>query len=263
MLLANKNAIVYGAGGAVGGAVARAFAHHGARVFLAGRHLAPVQAVARIITSAGGTAEAAEVDALEEQSILDHFDLVEKKAGQVDISFNAIGIPQPGIQGIPLTELPVDSFLLPVVSYVKSHFLTSRSAARHMIAKGSGVILMHTPSPAREGTPLVGGMAPAWAAMEALSRNLSAEFGAQGVRAVCFRTTGMPETATIDVVFGLHAKAIGMTREQFQALMEGMSHRRRSTTLKELTDAAVFAASDMGAGITGAVLNLTGGKAVD
>jgi enoyl-[acyl-carrier-protein] reductase (NADH) len=73
----------------------------------------------------------------------------------------------------------------------------------------------------------------------------------------------MPETPTIDFVFGVHAKAMGIPREQFQALMEGMSHTRRSTTLAELANVAVFIASDLASGMTGTVANLTGGKIVD
>ena len=69
MLLENKNAVIYGAGGAVGGAVARAFAREGARLFLVGRRRAPVEAVAREIVSAGGFAEAADVDALDEVEV--------------------------------------------------------------------------------------------------------------------------------------------------------------------------------------------------
>jgi NAD(P)-dependent dehydrogenase (short-subunit alcohol dehydrogenase family) len=63
-----------------------------------------------------------------------------------------------------------------------------------------GGILMHTPEPARIGVPLLGGMAPAWAAVEALCRSFSAEFAAQGIRAVCLRTTGLPETETIKII---------------------------------------------------------------
>jgi enoyl-[acyl-carrier-protein] reductase (NADH) len=132
-----------------------------------------------------------------------------------------------------------------------------------MIERRSGVILMHTPEPARMGAPLVGGMSVAWAAMEALSRSLSAELAAQGIRAVCLRSTGIPETRTIDFVFGVHAKAMGIAREQFQALMEGMSHTRRSSTLAEVANVAVFLASDLASGMTGTVANATGGKSVD
>jgi enoyl-[acyl-carrier-protein] reductase (NADH) len=129
--------------------------------------------------------------------------------------------------------------------------------------RGSGVILMHTPEPARIGLPLVGGMGPAWASMEALTRSLSAELAARGLRAVCLRSSGIPETSTIDVVFDLHARALGIGRMDFLKLVESRSHRQRSTSLADLTGAAVFLASDAAAGITGTVVNLTGGLAAD
>lgn len=263
MLLKGKVIVVYGAGGAVGSAVSRAFAKEGAQVFATGRRLEPVTRVVKEIIAAGGTAEAAQVDALDEQAVEHHLDDVIKKAGKIDVSFNAIGIPQQGIQGIPLAELSVDSFTLPVTTYAKSQFVTARAAARRMTAHHSGVILMHTPEPARLGAPLVGGMGPAWAAMEGLSRGLSAELASQGVRSLVLRTTGMPETATIDLVFDLHAKPAGMTRQQFQSLIEGMTHRRQSTTLAELADVAAFLASDRANAMTGTVANLTGGAIVD
>lgn len=262
-LLENKTAVVYGAGGPVGSAIARAFGGEGANVFLTGRQLPVIEAVAQDIRRAGGKAEAAQVDALDEQAVETHLSGVVQKASRLDISFNAIGIPQQGIQGIPLAELSVESFAAPANTYLRSHFLTGRAAARRMLPNKSGVILMHTPEPARLGFSLVGGMGPAWAAMEGLSRSFSAEWAPQGVRSVVLRSTGLPETKTIDVVFGLHAKGVGITREQFQAMVESMSHRRRSTTLEELAKAAVFVASDRASAMTGTVANLTGGMIVD
>jgi NAD(P)-dependent dehydrogenase (short-subunit alcohol dehydrogenase family) len=263
MLLESKNAIIYGASGAVGGAVARAFAREGARVFLTGRDLGAIDALAKEISAAGGTAETAQVDALDEEAVESHLEAVVDKAVTVDISFNAIGIPQQGMQGIPFTELSVKSFALPITTYAQAHFITGRAAARRMIAARSGVVLMHTPEPARLGVPLLGGMSPAWAAMESLSRGFSAEWAPYGVRAVCLRTSGMEETSTIDVVFGLHAKAHGITQEEFRAATAANSHRKRATTLVELGEVAAFVASDRAAAMTGTVANLTGGIIVD
>jgi NAD(P)-dependent dehydrogenase (short-subunit alcohol dehydrogenase family) len=264
MLLENKNAVIYGAGGAIGGAVARAFAREGARVFLTGRRLQTVNVVAEQISAAGGVVEADEVDALDEASVEKHIGAVVKKASRIDISFNAIGIPatevaRQGMQGIPFTELPVEAFSLPLTTYPRAHFVTAKAAARRMVEQRSGVILMHTPEPARLGVPLLGGMGPAWAAMEALCRSLSAEVASSGVRVVCLRSTGLPETPTIEVVFGIHAKVLGITPKQFQELLESRSHTRRSTTLTQLTSAAVLMASDLANGMTGTVANLTGG----
>ncbi|VBA42229.1 Gluconate 5-dehydrogenase [Mycobacterium attenuatum] len=263
MLLDNKNAVIYGAGGAVGSAVARAFAREGARVFVTGRRLDGIEGLANEIRAAGGSAEAARVDALDERAVTNHLDAVVDTAGTVDISFNAIGIPQQGMQGIPLTDLAVESFSLPITTYARAHFVTGRAAARHMIDQKSGVVLMHTPEPARLGIPLLGGMSPAWAAMEALNRSFSAEWASHGVRAVCLRTTGIEETPTIDVVFGLHANAYQVTSEEFAATMAANSHRKHATTLVELTQAAVFLACDRAAAMTGTVANLTGGIIVD
>jgi NAD(P)-dependent dehydrogenase (short-subunit alcohol dehydrogenase family) len=264
MLLENKNAVIYGAGGAVGGAVARTFAREGARVFLTGRNLTKVETVAKDIIEAGGKVETAQVDALDERAVEEHIAAVVKKAGTIDISFNAITpVPQPGTQGIPIAQLSVESFTAPITAYMRSYFLTARAAARRMVENKSGVILVHTPEPARLGAPLVGGMGPAWAAMEAFNRNLSAEFGSYGIRAVCIRSSGLPETHTIEVVFGLHAKAMGIPQDQFLKFVESMTHRKRSSTLAEVANAAVFVASDKASGMTGTVANLTGGMIVD
>ena len=126
MLLENKNVVIYGAAGAVGSAVARAFAREGARLFLTGRDLGALDALAKEITAAGGAAETAEVDALDGKAVTDHVDDVVDKTATVDISFNAIGIPQQGMQGIPLTELSVDNFAAPINIYARAHFVTGQ-----------------------------------------------------------------------------------------------------------------------------------------
>ncbi len=92
MLLENKNAVIYGAGGDVGSAVAPAFAGGGARVVLVGRTLGPLEAVAEEITQGGGMAEVAQVDALDGQAVEQQMDEVVQKAGSIDISFDVIGI---------------------------------------------------------------------------------------------------------------------------------------------------------------------------
>jgi NADP-dependent 3-hydroxy acid dehydrogenase YdfG len=174
MLLNNKVAVIYGAGGGIGGAVARAFASEGAELFLTGRRPAPVEAVAAEVVSAGGYAEAAEVDALDEQAVDEHLQSVIDKTSRIDISFNAVGIPNARIVGVPLVELDVEQFSLPITTYATSYFLTARMAARRMVANRSGVIMTVTALHSRTGIPLVGGYGPAMAAKEALTRDLSA-----------------------------------------------------------------------------------------
>ncbi|WP_371780972.1 SDR family NAD(P)-dependent oxidoreductase [Streptosporangium subroseum] len=261
MMLKDKVAVIYGAGGAIGGAVARAFAAEGARVFLTGRLQAPVEAVTKEIVFDGGFAEAAEVDALDEQAVDRHLRSVIDQAGRVDISFNAVGVPDLEILGVPLAELDVERFSLPITTYMTSYFLTARLAARHMIPNKSGVIMTVTALPARMGSRLNGGYGPAQAAKEALTRDLSAELAPQGIRVVGLRPHGMPETSTMREAF--EAKAAGMTWEQFEGYLAGTTHPRRVMTLDEVANTAVFMASDKASGMTGTTVNLTMGSLDD
>jgi NAD(P)-dependent dehydrogenase (short-subunit alcohol dehydrogenase family) len=150
---------------------------------------------------------------------------------------------------------------LPIAAYTQSNFLTARSAARRMSAKKSGVILTITGVPGRLGFPNVGGSGPAYAAVEALSRSLSAELAPQGIRVVCLMPHAIPETATIRENFARYAKAAGCSQAEYQARFESMTHLRRLTTLAELADTAAFMASDHASSITGTTINLSGGGA--
>jgi NAD(P)-dependent dehydrogenase (short-subunit alcohol dehydrogenase family) len=263
MLLKDKVAVIYGAGGDVGGAVARAFAREGAKLFLSGRTLPKVEVVAADIVGRGGVAEAAEVDALDEQAVEKYVGAVAEKAGTIDISFCAIAISKALPQRVPLLELPAEEFALPIATYAHAHFLTARSAARRMVARRSGVILTITATPSRMAFPNAGGSAPAFAAVVALTRTLSAELGPQGVRVVCLMPNAMPETGTIRENFAKFAKAAGITPAEYLERIVSMTHLRRLTTLEELANVAVFMASDQASAMTGTVANLTGGAVVE
>ena len=260
MLLEDKVAVIYGAAGAIGGAVSRAFAAEGARVFLTGRKRGPVDVVAKEI---GDPAEVAEVDALDERVIDEHLRTVVEDAGRVDISFNAIGIPDPEILGVPMVDLDVEWFSRPIEAYARSYFLTARLAARRMVEARSGVIMTVTAIPSRAGFPFQGGYGPAQAAKEALTRSLSAELAPHGIRVVGLRPNGLPETDTLKEAFGSRALALGTTWEQWQEVLAGRTHPRRLSTLAELGDMAAFMASDGARGMTGTTVNLSMGTLDD
>jgi 3-oxoacyl-[acyl-carrier protein] reductase len=192
MLLEGKNAVIYGGGGSIGGAVARAFGREGARVFLAGRTQAKLDAVAEDIRSEGGKAETAEVDALDEKAVDEHADGVAAAAGSLDVSFNLI--THPAVHGTPLAEMEVDDFMSSVVTALRSSFITSRAAARHMVRQKSGVILTFGGS----GDPMrdyyIGGTQVAFEALEVLRKQLAVELGKQRIRTLTLRTSGVPET---------------------------------------------------------------------
>lgn len=190
MPLENKNAIICGAGGAVGGAVAHALARDGAAVFLVGRTLAPVRAVAEEISSEGGTAEAAQVEALDEQAITRHVAGVAATAGRIDILFSAIGMED--VQGTPPLDLAADDFAHPVIAAARTQFLKARTVARHMVQQRSGVIISITAEPTPAAN--LGGFMAACTSVQALWRGLACELGPHGIRLAIVRSAGSPDT---------------------------------------------------------------------
>jgi NAD(P)-dependent dehydrogenase (short-subunit alcohol dehydrogenase family) len=134
--------------------------------------------VAEDITRAGGSAEVAQVDALDEQSVERHLGEVVQKTGGIDISFNAIGIGY--VQGTALVEMALEEFTQPIADVMKTQFLTATAAARHLSQKGSGVILAITATPGRRFIPNSGSFGVACAAIENLCRQLAGELGPRG-----------------------------------------------------------------------------------
>ncbi|HZN70632.1 MAG TPA: SDR family oxidoreductase [Micromonosporaceae bacterium] len=251
MLLERKNAIVYGGGGAIGGAVARAFAREGARVHLAGRTLAPLDTVAEEIRAAGGKAETSIVDALDEAAVDAHADAVAVSAGSLDISFNLISFGD--VQGTPLVEMSLADFEQPVHNHVRTMFLTSRAAARHMIRQRSGVILTF----GGYGDPLrdyyLGGLQVAFGAVESFRRNLAAELGRYGIRVLNLQTGGVVDT--------IPANMPG--RDAIVESIESQTMLGRAATFEDVGNVAVFAASDLARSMTATKLNITCGSEID
>jgi 3-oxoacyl-[acyl-carrier protein] reductase len=254
VLLENRNAVIYGGGGSIGGAVARAFAREGARVFLAGRTPARLEAVAEEIRSAGGTVEAAQVDALDERAVDQHADAVAADAGGIDISFNLIAHPY--THGIALAEMAVDDFLAPVQTAARTTFLTARAAARHMIPRRSGVILAFGGPGDRSG-PMrdyyLGGTQVAFDAIETIRRQLAAELGPHGIRVVTLASGGVPES----LPEGIEG------RREIVEMIEGQTLLGRAATLEDVGNAAAFAASDWARSMTAAIINVSCGALVD
>jgi 3-oxoacyl-[acyl-carrier protein] reductase len=258
MLLDGRNAVIYGGGGAIGGAVARAFAREGARVHLAGRTLGPLERVAEQVRAAGGTAEVAQVDALDEAAVDAHADQVAASAGSIDIAFNLIS--HGDVQGTPLVELSLADFERPVHTAVRTMFLTSRAVARHMIRQGSGVILTFGGTGGRD--PLrhvfsggyqihLGGTQVAFGAVDVLRRQLACELGPHGIRVVTLDSAGVPETLGDE-----------WREAMTEALVEG-TMLKRAVTLEDVGNVAVFAASDWARAITATSLNITAGREAD
>ncbi|MEO7211471.1 SDR family oxidoreductase [Mucilaginibacter sp.] len=253
MMLQNKNAVIYGAGGSLGGAVAKAFAAAGARVFLTGRNLASVQKIADEIIALGGLAEAAQVDAFDESAINSHLDAVIQKAGTVNISFNLAGVDVK--QGVPLVSLSTDEFVLPVTQTLQTRFLTAKAAGNAMMKQGSGVILSLTATPGGIGYPFTAGFAVACTAVECFSANLAAELGVYGVRVVNIRSGGSPDSKVFKDALESIPDEMGGVLSQ----MENDTMLKAMPLMADIANTAVFLASDMAGKITGVTIDVTSG----
>lgn len=249
MLLENKVAVIYGAGGSIGGAVARAFAQEGARVFLAGRTRSKLDTVAGEIRAHGGVADTAVVDALDERAVDEYVDAVVEQAGYIDISFNVIDY---GDAQEPLMEISVEDFIQPIATAMRTQFLTTRAAARHMIGRGSGVILAFGGS-GPQTLPGLGGFKIALDAIEGLRRQWACELGQHGIRVVTLKTGGVPET--------IPDNATGM--DEIIASITQATLLNRTATLADVGNVAAFVASDHARTITSTEVNISCGAIVD
>ena len=248
MLLEGKTAIVYGAGGAIGSAVARAYARHGASVHLAGRTVPGCEEVARRIRQDGGTAHVARVDVLDRAAVGQHADAVAAEGG-IDVCFNATA--NDDVQGTPLATMPFEDFLRPVTKAVTAHFNIATAVGRQMTRGRRGVILVMAGG--REAIPGLGGSHVAWAALAGLCRQLAAEFGPQGVRVNWLLSPGSPGPGGSGEQAGPDATGPD----------DGGLLARHMPSYDEVGNVAAFVSSDWAATMTATEINLTGGAVVD
>jgi NAD(P)-dependent dehydrogenase (short-subunit alcohol dehydrogenase family) len=249
MLLENKVAVIYGAGGPIGGAVAHAFAREGARVFLAGRTKSKLSTVADEIRSNGGVVNTAVVDALDQASVDQYVNAAVEQAGSIDISFNAISY---GDVQEPLLEIAVDDFLQPISTATRAQFLTTRAAARHMVKHGAGVIL-YFGGGGPQTLPGLGGFKVALDAVESLRRQWACEFGRHGIRVVTLKTGGMPESISDSFA----------EKDTVAASIEQQTLLGRAATLADVGNVAAFVASDQTRTLTATEANISCGAIVD
>ncbi len=249
MLLEKKVAVIYGAGGSIGGAVARAFAREGARVFLAGRTKAKLDQVAGAIRAQGGVADTAVIDALDERIVNDYVDGVVKQTGFIDISFNLISY---GDIQLPLTEISVEDFLQPITIAMRTQFLTTRAAVRHMIKRGSGVILAFGGG-GPQTLPGLGGFKVALDAIEGLRRQWACELGQHGIRVITLKTAGIAETLPDNVP----------DRDEIIRSIQQAALLNRTATLADVGNVAAFVASDLACSMTATEVNISCGALID
>jgi NAD(P)-dependent dehydrogenase (short-subunit alcohol dehydrogenase family) len=263
-ILNGKHAVVFGAGGTIGAAVAKEFAAEGAEVFLSGRTRANVEAVAKHITSNGGRAHTAVVDTVDDAAVNRYINSIVNETGKIDIMIDVAGpLAKEYGNGKFAVDLPVEEFMVPLATMVRSRFITARSAARQMIKAHSGVIILVTGSPARPHVPGGTAIGAAFAAMENLAGSLAFEISQFGVRVVCLRTLANIDSRSIQDTMDFVAGQLNITKDQAIAQIAQSNFLKVPATVSDTANGAVLLASDRARMLTGTVLNATAGAVLD
>jgi NAD(P)-dependent dehydrogenase (short-subunit alcohol dehydrogenase family) len=258
MLLKDKVAVIYGAGGAVGSAVAGTFAAEGATIYLAGRTPAKLEAVRTAIVAGGGKAIVAPVDALDADAVQSHADRIAAEAGRIDIAFNLVGLGD--AQGEPLTEMRLGKFTDAIGIAARTHFLTGAAVGRHMAKQGSGVLMAIVAPGGRYPYLNAGSFGVACATIEAICRQFAVELGPSGVRVVCIRSSGSPDAEGVREAMSIHARNAGISFDDMEKQVASGSMLKRMARLAEVADAAAIMASDRARAMTAVVANVTCGQ---
>lgn len=263
-VLNGKHAVVFGAAGTIGAAVAREFAAAGAEVFLSGRTKSTLEAVATHITANGGRAHTAVVDTLDDAAVNRYIGGIANEAGQIDVILDAAG---PLAKEYGNTKMAVDlaigEFMVPLETMVRSRFITARAAARQMIKQHAGVIVLVTGSPARPHVPGATAIGAAFSAIENLTHNLAFEVSPFGVRVVCIRTLANVDSRSIQDTMGFLVGQFNITKDQAMAQIAQSNFLKVPATVQDTANAAVLVASDRARMMTGTVVNATAGAALD
>jgi 3-oxoacyl-[acyl-carrier protein] reductase len=220
--------------------------------------------VAKQITTSGGDAQTGVVDVLDDAAVNRFLDGVVQQSGRLDIALDVAGpIAKLYGNGKLAVDLPIDEFMVPLTTMVRSRFITARAASRHMIRQHSGVIIFVTGSPARPHVPGATAIGAAFAAMENLTANLAFEVSPAGVRVVCLRTLANIDSRSILDTMDALAGQLGITQEQALAQVAQSNFLKVPATVADTANAAVLIASDRARMLTGTVVNATAGAALD
>ncbi|MDQ0773848.1 NAD(P)-dependent dehydrogenase (short-subunit alcohol dehydrogenase family) [Streptomyces aurantiacus] len=237
--LQDKTALVTGATSGIGRAVAQRLARHGARVTVTGRDKQRGEEVVAGIEAEGGRARFLAAD-------LADFDDVRRLAGEaadVDILVNNAGVALGG----PSEQTAQEDFDLVFAVNVKAPFYLTAAIAPRMAARGGGAIISISTMAATIGMSGLAAYGASKAAIEALTRSWTAEFGSRGVRVnvVAPGPTRTPASAAMGEMFDTLAAAVPA---------------QRGADPDEIAAAVCFLASDEAGFIYGAVLPADGGR---
>ena len=250
--LDGKVAIVTGASSGIGRATAKLFAQEGARIVVAARRQAELDALVKEIEASGGQAVAVAGDVKDEAYAKALVDAAVARFGGLDIAFNNAGIV--GEMG-PVSELSLAAWRDTIDTNLTSAFLGAKYLVPAMLARGGGSLIFTSSFVGYTvGMPGMVAYAASKAGQIGLVKGLAAEFGAKGIRANAVLPGGTDTPASI-------TNAPGATPDVL-AFVEGLHALKRMATPEELARSVLHLASDASSFITGTAFLVDGGVSI-
>ena len=244
--LQNRTAIVTGGARGIGFAIAQRFLASGAAVALWDVDAAALDKAAAALKS-GGRVYAAAVDVTDAASIARAVDALLRATGKIDILVNNAGITG---GNAPLWELSPDIWRRVIEVNLIAPYLTCRAVVPHMIAKGYGRIVNIASIAGKEGNPNASHYSASKAGLIGLTKSLAKELATQGVLVNCV-TPAAAKTDLFDQ----------MTQAQIDYMLAKIP-MNRFVTVDEIAATVAWLSSEECSFSTGAVFDISGGRAV-
>lgn len=261
MLLARKRIVIFGGSGAIGTAMAKAFADEGGRVWLGARREPRLRAAADEVRAAGGEVDTFAVDCLDEAGTATAVSKLAGRIGGIDVAINATSFMHD--QGSLIDDLELETFMSPIENFMTSLFNSTKAVAPHMGGRKQGVILTLSTPAGRTAPPGHLGYSVTCAGVEAFSRVLAAELGPRNIRVICLgphAISDAPQAGSYTgELFAPKARAMGLTVEQWLRSGAQTTMLGRLPTLDDVAQTAAFLVSDKARSMTAAYVNLTAG----
>jgi NAD(P)-dependent dehydrogenase (short-subunit alcohol dehydrogenase family) len=250
--LDGRVALITGAGGAFGRAIALGFTELGARVFLTDLDTARLDETAAQVRAAGGTCSARQCDTGSAEDVEAAFGVLDQEFGQVDILVNNAG--RNPMQGRP-EVFPLEIWQDVLRTNLTGYFLNARAAGKRMIARGHGGSIVNISSIASASSLGRGNLAygASKSGVNQLTRELAVEWAQHGIRVNAIQPCQFLNA-------GWRAMVADPNRSQLvQRVLSGIPIGRMGEP-HEIVGPVVFLVSDAASMVTGVVLPVDGGN---
>ena len=248
--LEGRAALVTGGGRGIGRSIALAFAREGARVAVAARTAAEIEAVAR---ECGPDAIAIPLDVTDETACAAAVARAEDELGGLDVLVNNAGIAT----SHKFTDVDTAAWRRIMAVDLDAPFFLTRAAVPGMLSRGAGAVIAVASISSKIGAPYISAYTAAKHGLLGLMRALAAEYAAKGLTFNCV-CPGYVDTPMTEASLANIMARTGRTREH--ALAPLLTPQGRLVAPDEVAAVCVLLASDAGRGINGAAVNVDGGQ---